>query len=161
MIKCSAFLIMLTMLFGCTHSTINVDKSELSPFGTYTAIINHADNSTQNFKLQINENSTYQLCLKEKCEVAKLEKVPANYGLILVNFYQLKNGAALERASFARPVSDAFYQKIAAIRLTQPRAHDLAFNLTYCDNTPCFRLGHSRRGVIFIKSQTAPLKIQH
>ena len=151
-------MMLLTVLSGCAHPLIQVDKSKLSPFGTYTAVFTKADNTKQIYQLTINEDSTYQLCYEEDCEIEKVEQVPANYGLILVNFYSLVYGKELERYSFARPVSDRFYQKIVELRRSQPRSSDLAFNLTYCGDKSCFRLGHSRRGVVFIRSHIDQLR---
>lgn len=143
-------LILITFLLSsqsCSLTPEVPDKRSLSPFGVFN-IVNF---KAENFKLTINEDLTYQLCNNSECFTGEVSTVPANHGVILKDFYSSKQGRALESLSFGRPLSKEFLLIVRKLRSSQPNPDDFAFNLTYCNAIPCVSLGHSRRGVLFIK----------
>jgi len=134
------------LLQGCASHLALPDKRELSAFGVFVAQTNQYE-----YKLTIRKNLTYQLCDSSACFEGKVESTPKTYGVILLDFYASEQGKSIELASFGRTLSDEFIAQLRSVRLMQPRANDLAFNLTLCGDNPCARIGHSRRGILFIK----------
>ena len=133
------------LVFAC--STKNPARSFMvnSPLGLYKS------NTEQKFWLAIMTEGNYSLCSPKSCYHGKYQKVPVNYGVILVDFYISDIGQTIERLSHGRGETAEFYAAMKNLRLTEPRANDLAFNISDCKGIPCVGLGHTRAGVKFYK----------
>ena len=97
------------------------------------------------------QDQKYLLCSPKKCEHGSYQKVPANYGVILLDFYLLDIGLEIERLSHGNGETEAFYITMNKLRLKFPRANDLSFNIADCSGIPCVGIGHTRVGVKFYK----------
>jgi len=116
-----------------------------SPLGLYKS------NTDQKFWLAIMSHQKYLLCSPEKCIPGKYQTVPANYGVILIDFYLSEFGQTVDHLSHGKGETKQFYETMKKLRLAEPRPNDLAFNLGNCDGIPCVGIGHSRAGVKFYK----------
>ena len=134
---------------SCSLAPVVPDKQTISPFGVFK-IVNF---KSQSFELIINKDLTYQICGDSGCFAGEALIVPAGHGIILKDFYTSEQGKVLESLSFGRPLSKEFLLTVRKLRNSQPRPNDFAFNLTLCDATPCARLGHSRKGILFIRKR--------
>lgn len=94
---------------------------------------------------------SYLLCSPESCYQGKYQKVPVDYGVILIDFYLSDIGLTIEHLSHGKGESKQFYSAMKKIRLDSPRPNDLAFNIGDCGEIPCVGLGHTRAGVKFYK----------
>jgi len=139
------------ILFGCS-TKIPVNSTVIkSPLGLYKS------NTLQKFWLAIMSDQKYLLCSPEKCYPGIYQSVPANYGVILIDFYLSEFGQTISQLSHGKGETKQFYEAMKKLRLAEPRPNDLAFNLGNCDGIPCVGLGHSRAGVIFYKVENFDL----
>lgn len=97
------------------------------------------------------QNNQYLLCSPSECYKGLYERLPVNYGVILIDFYASEIGLQIERLSHGEPNTNDFYTLMKTIRLSQLRANDLAFNIDTCQAIPCVGLGHRRDGFKFLK----------
>ncbi len=132
-------------IYGCSTKLPKQAITVGSPLGLYKS------NTTQNFWLAIMTEDNYWLCSPKDCYRGKYQIVPANYGVILIDFYLSDIGLAIERLSHGKGELQQFYDAMKRLRLKMPRANDLAFNIGDCRGIPCVGLGHTRAGVKFYK----------
>ena len=133
------------LVIGCTTKTPVHSVVVNSPLGLYKS------NTEQKFWLAIMTEENYWLCSPNSCYHGKYQKVPVNYGIILLDFYLSDIGLAIERLSHGNGETEQFYSATHKVRLASPRANDLAFNISDCSGTPCVGIGHTRAGVKFYK----------
>lgn len=139
-------LVLLTLaIFACSTKLPKQTVTINSPLGLYKS------NTDQKYWLAIMTESKYLLCSPKNCSQGKYQKIPANYGVILLDFYRTEVGLAIERLSHGKGETDEFYTAINLIRKNSLRANDLAFNIGDCDGIPCVGIGHTRAGVKFYK----------
>jgi len=139
-------LVLLTLTILACSTKLPVRSTVInSPLGLYKT------NTDQKYWLAIMAESKYLLCSPIDCSQGKYQKVPANYGVILLDFYSTEIGLAIERLSHGKGETDEFYVAINQLRQKSPRANDLAFNIGDCNGTPCVGIGHTRAGVKFYK----------
>lgn len=130
---------------GCSSKLPVQAKRVISPLGLYKS------NTKQKFWLAIMTNNQYLLCSPSSCSSGNYEQVPANYGVILNDFFKTEIGLKVETLSHGLGNSKSFYKAMKELRLSSDRADDLAFNIGDCDGTPCAGVGHMRHGVKFYK----------
>jgi len=137
--------LLISTLFACSTKPIHAPLVIKSPLGIYKS------NSQQKYWLAIMENEQYFLCSSKECYQGKYQRVPANYGVILVGFFATEIGQRIEYLSHKDNNTEVFYQAMKKLRLSEPRANDLAFHVSSCDGVPCVGLGHRRSGIKFYK----------
>ena len=133
------------ILLGCSTKLPVSSIVINSPLGLYKS------NTDQKYWIAIMSNQKYLLCSPEKCFPGKYQTVPANYGVILIDFYLSEFGQTVDHLSHGKGETKKFYETMKKLRLAEPRPNDLAFNLGNCDGIPCVGIGHSRAGVKFYK----------
>ncbi len=145
LVKILLFNLLTVAIFACSTKLPKQTVSINSPLGLYKS------NTTQKFWLAIMAKETYLLCSPVDCYQGKYQKVPVNYGVILLDFYRSDVGLAIDRLSHGKGETAEFYAAMKNLRITEPRANDLAFNISDCKGIPCVGLGHTRAGVKFYK----------
>jgi hypothetical protein len=135
-------------LFGCSTKLPKQTVTINSPLGLYKS------NTPQKFWLAIMTDENYLLCSPESCYQGKYQKVPVDYGVILIDFYLSDIGLTIEHLSHGNGESEQFYSAMKKIRLDSPRPNDLAFNIGDCSGIFCVGLGHTRAGVKFYKIES-------
>jgi len=139
-----SLLLSLTTLACSTNKPIYSVEIK-SPLGVYQS------DSQQKYWIEIKAQGHYSLCSASACDQGQYETVPVKYGVILLDFYSSDIGLEIEQLSHGTGYDKAYYAAMKAIRQTQPRADDLAFNIGNCDGVPCVGIGHKRDGVRFYK----------
>lgn len=149
--KFICFAVFSLALFGCS-TKLPVSSTVInSPLGLYKS------NTDQKFWLAIMSKQRYLLCSPEECYPGKYQKVPVNYGVILIDFYLSEIGRNVERLSHGEGETNQFYDAMKELRLAESRPNDLAFNIGDCDGIPCVGVGHSRAGVKFYRIESFDL----
>ena len=144
-LKISLSLLIAITVFGCSTKLAKQTIPVNSPLGLYKS------NTSQKYWLAVMNQENYLLCSPDDCYQGKYQKVPANYGVILIDFYLSDIGLAIERLSHGEGEPLQFYSAMKQLRLKAPRANDLAFNIGDCSGKPCVGIGHTRAGVKFYK----------
>ena len=103
------------------------------------------------FWIAVRENNEYLVCNQNHCDTNRYERVPANYGVILLDFFNSPIGLEIESYFHGVQVSDKYINFMRQIRTNSFRPNDLAFNIGFCGESPCVGLGHRGAGVKFIK----------
>ena len=134
-----------TILTGCSAIPPKETQSVMSPLGIYTS------NSNNKYWLVILEDNNYLLCNPQICNSGAYERLPINYGVILLGFYQTAIGLALEKEIHGEGHSEQFLAAMKKIRLMQQRPDDQVFNISQCDGVPCIGIGHTREGIKFYR----------
>jgi len=132
-------------LFSCSSRMPATVSKVASPLGLYKS------NTNQKYWLAIMQNNKYLLCSTVDCFNGKYERVPANYGVILIDFYKSQIGLDIEKLSHGLNNTESFYVAMKKLRMNSNRANDLAFNIGDCYNVPCVGIGHTREGVKFYR----------
>jgi hypothetical protein len=135
----------LILTFSCsTRTPVNYVKVK-SPLGLYKS------NTSQKYWIAIMQEYQYLLCSTKRCIKGEYERVPSNYGVILLNFFDSDIGLNIEELSHGFNNSQSFYSAMKAIRLESNRPNDFAFNIGDCNGVPCVGIGHTREGVKFYR----------
>jgi hypothetical protein len=132
-------------VFSCsTKSPFKIQKVS-SPLGLYKS------NTSQKYWIAIMQNNQYLLCSTLHCINGQYERVPANYGVILLDFYVSDIGLNIEKLSHGFNNTQAFYTAMKKLRLEGNRPNDMAFNVGQCNGIPCVGIGHTSEGVKFFR----------
>jgi len=143
--RCSLLFLFLGLIPSCASQLPQSVLTINSPLGIYRS------NTQENYWLAIQTNRQYMLCSPQKCYQGIYQIVPANYGVILLDFYLSDIGLAIERLSHGSGNTDAFFESMKQYRLQQSRANDQVFNLSDCGGIVCVGIGHRRNGVKFYR----------
>jgi len=134
-------------LAACSNKPV-LNRAKIdSPLGVYES------NTIPTYTIEIKQNLSYSICSLSNCFDGQYERVPANYGVILLNFFSSSIGLEIEQLSHLANNTDAFFKAMRQIRLNEPRPNDLAFHISDCDGIPCAGIGHRRSGIRFYKKK--------
>ena len=135
-------------LSACNNKVVLNRANIISPIGIYES------NTNPTYTIEIKHNLSYLVCSIDNCFDGEYEKVSANYGVILLDFFSSSTGLELERFSHRQNNTDEFFKAMRQLRLSEPRPNDLAFHITDCNGIPCAGIGHRRSGIKFYKKES-------